>query len=107
MHSAMVNGEGTRDLVGPSGLTTEQFIHAVAVRLGSGTPVTARGTRFHKPKPVEAPMEPTTPSVEAFDSLQMQSMFSHLDVNGDGVIDFDEFAKGLSKLGVAPKKYGF
>ena len=29
MHEAMVKGQGTRDLCGPSGLTTEQFIEIV------------------------------------------------------------------------------
>lgn len=30
MHALMVSGKGTRDLCGPSGLTTEQFVDAVA-----------------------------------------------------------------------------
>ncbi|KAK3285804.1 isocitrate dehydrogenase (NAD(+)) idh1 [Cymbomonas tetramitiformis] len=33
MHQLMVEGKGTRDLCGPAGLTTEQFIEAVAERI--------------------------------------------------------------------------
>ena len=34
MCEAMADGKGTRDLSGPSGLTTEQFVAEVAKRLG-------------------------------------------------------------------------
>ena len=39
MHSLMVAGKGTRDLCGPSGLTTEGFIDAVAKRLAASVAV--------------------------------------------------------------------
>ena len=35
MHTMMVNGKGTRDLCGPSGLTTEQFVDAVGEQLAA------------------------------------------------------------------------
>jgi len=35
MHSCFVEGEGTRDMQGPEGLTTEQFVDAVVRRLDS------------------------------------------------------------------------
>jgi isocitrate dehydrogenase len=35
-HAAMAQGQGTRDLLGPSGLTTEQFIDVVADRMAGG-----------------------------------------------------------------------
>ena len=34
VHKCMVEGKGTRDLCGPSGLTTEQFIDEVASQIG-------------------------------------------------------------------------
>ena len=43
MHSLMVSGQGTRDLCGPSGLTTEQFVDEVATKLAIGS------TAFAKP----------------------------------------------------------
>ena len=33
IHKCMVEGQGTRDLCGPEGLTTEQFVEVVAKRL--------------------------------------------------------------------------
>lgn len=33
IHTCMVEGQGTRDLCGPEGLTTEQFVEVVAKRL--------------------------------------------------------------------------
>ena len=33
MHRAMVRGYGTRDLCGPAGLTTEQFVDYIARRI--------------------------------------------------------------------------
>merc|ERR1712167_136506 len=33
IHKAMVDGEGTRDLCGPTGLTTEAFVDNIAARM--------------------------------------------------------------------------
>ena len=41
------------------------------------------------------------------DVAAMRQMFHDLDTNGDGSIDFDEFSRGLARLGVQPSKYGF
>eukprot|EP01052_Picozoa_sp_SAG31_P014974 SAG31_NODE_948_length_10825_cov_9.412829_7_plen_41_part_00 len=36
MHKAMVSGKGTRDLCGPSGLTTEEFVDYIASGIANG-----------------------------------------------------------------------
>ena len=38
IHKCMVEGQGTRDLCGPEGLTTEQFVEVVAKRLDGAQP---------------------------------------------------------------------
>jgi isocitrate dehydrogenase len=92
MHSLMVAGQGTRDLCGPSGLTTEAFVDAVAEKLNSRV----------KPK---APVQPIAPTVvEDVDEEAMRSLFNELDTDGNGAIDYDELLKGLRKLGVHPRK---
>ena len=37
-HKCRVEGQGTRDLCGPEGLTTEQFVEVVAKRLNGAQP---------------------------------------------------------------------
>ena len=55
VHKCMVEGKGTRDLCGPSGLTTEQFIDEVASQIGkdvsaaTAAPRAARSRRARRP----------------------------------------------------------
>ena len=104
VHRCMVEGQGTRDLCGPEGLTTEDFVAAVGQRLLAGD--------------VEAPSAPITrsdsfkPTIHKgfgteIDVEAMKHMFDDLDLDGNGTIDFDEFTQGLSKLGVQPRKLGY
>ena len=44
IHKCMVEGQGTRDLCGPEGLTTEQFVEVVAKRLDG-----AQSAAYHSP----------------------------------------------------------
>lgn len=88
IHEQMIT-KGTRD-IHKDGLTTEQFVDAVSDRL-SGKKVSA--------PPAATPIADTSAQ---YDEAAMRSLFSSLDINSDGVIDFQEFAKGLKKLGVAP-----
>jgi len=91
MHALMVSGQGTRDLCGPSGLTTEQFVDAVAESLE---------TRI---KPViTEPVIPYEGSDVDEDSLRV--LFNELDSDGNGEIDFNELKRGLRRLGVSPRK---
>ena len=92
IHSQMVSGHGTRDL-DKNGLTTEEFVDAVHRRLidSRTDPVPSR------------PVEPTVDAGKADHEL-MRKLFSELDTDGNGTIDFEEFSKGMKKLGVTPRK---
>lgn len=91
MHTLMVTGRGTRDLCGPTGLTTEQFIDAVSEQLSKS-------------------IAPLTESIKPFeddsglDSAALRELFNELDSDKNGVIDFEELKRGLRRLGVAPRK---
>lgn len=104
VHRAMVDGEGTRDLLGPSGLTTEQFVGAVARRLSTGD---------FEPAPVPISRSDSfKPTIHKgfgseIDINAMQHMFDDLDLDGNGSIDFEEFTQGLGKLGIQPRKLGY
>ena len=92
MHSLMVEGKGTRDLCGPSGLTTEGFIDAVAEKLS---------VKVAAAKPA-TPVVPVAP--KDFDEEAMKELFASLDTDGNGMIDYEELVKGFRKLGVHPRK---
>eukprot|EP00755_Sulcionema_specki_P005935 Sspe_Gene.5055::Locus_1660_Transcript_1_1_Confidence_1.000_Length_1771::g.5055::m.5055 len=98
VHTCFRVGEGTRDMVGPNGLTTEEFIDKVEVRLsrylrGEEDPV--------EPDAVIVPERRDDPHY-AVDSSAVKNMFDQYDLNGDGTIDAEEFEAMLVKLGVAP-----
>jgi len=93
MHSLMVSGKGTRDLCGPSGLTTEEFVDLVADKLREGA--AAKAARAQ-------PVEPVPQS--DIDDTAFTELFKELDTDGNGFIDQAELKKGLRKLGVHPRK---
>jgi isocitrate dehydrogenase len=91
IHGLMVSGKGTRDLCGPSGLTTEAFVEEVAEQLGA---------RVQPPA-----LEPVLPYEEDHgDEDLLRALFAELDTDGNGAVDFDEFKRGLRKLNVHPRK---
>jgi len=93
MHALMVSGKGTRDLCGASGLTTEQFIDAVAAEL-SGEVI-----EVNTEKPVVPVMNEDDVDEEA-----LLALWKELDMNSDGKIEFEELKHGLKKLNLHPKK---
>jgi isocitrate dehydrogenase len=94
IHTQMTTpGKASRDLSGPSGLTTEQFVKAVRERLESGN-ITQQDSV--KPLKVEDPY--------VTDKAKMREMFDSLDTDHSGKIDFDEFVVAMKKLGIAPRK---
>ena len=103
MHNTFRYGQGTRDMSGPDGFTTEQFIDKVAWRLERYLAQDWDGE--------EAPPALKEPS-RAFrrnhdiDMVAVKQMFSDYDLDGSGNIDYDEFTAMLVKLGVAPKSSG-
>lgn len=103
VYAAFQSGRGTRDLCGPSGLTTEQFVDTVAedinlrMTTGEGMKVTpveqARVSRFAD-----------TQAMAAVDQEAMKAFFDKFDVNGDGSISFEEFVDMTIELTIAPLK---
>lgn len=98
MHEAMVEGNGTRDLCGPEGLTTEAFVAHIADKLQESS-----DEDEWKPATRVAPSADSRTT----DKEMVRRMFNDLDVDGNGVIDFEEFQRGLARLGVMPQNYGF
>jgi isocitrate dehydrogenase len=106
MERAFVSGLGTRDLVGPAGLTTEQFVECVGA-LMDGEDVAALQARYAPPR-AAAPPKPAPAAGAAdkpvVDHDLMRGLFDQLDTNGDGSVTFEEFERGLARLNVAPRK---
>mmetsp|Transcript_24918 Transcript_24918/g.54774 ORF Transcript_24918/g.54774 Transcript_24918/m.54774 type:complete len:543 (+) Transcript_24918:110-1738(+) len=100
MHNTFRYGQGTRDMSGPSGFTTEDFIGKVAWRL----------QRYLAMQDEEAPPpqlhEPTRKFQRNFnvDTEKVNKMFQKYDKDGDGMIDYTEFEAMMIKLNLAPKK---
>lgn len=91
IHGTMVSGKGTRDLCGPEGLTTEQFVDCVAEQL-NGVPAQVKGT-----------FEPIEDTAD-IDTEALKQLFNELDADGNGSIDFEELKRGLRRLNVLPRK---
>jgi len=108
MERAFVSGLGTRDLVGPAGLTTEQFVECVGA-LMEGEDVAALQARYAPKAPPRAAAPPPKADPAAADKPVVdhdliRGLFEQLDVNGDGSVTFEEFERGLTRLNVAPRK---
>mmetsp|Transcript_63470 Transcript_63470/g.200743 ORF Transcript_63470/g.200743 Transcript_63470/m.200743 type:complete len:536 (-) Transcript_63470:128-1735(-) len=117
MHHLMVTGRGTRDLCGPNGLTTEQFVDAVAERLArykewqteraafAADPEKAskefpdRGYKFTRPQGFAAAAD------DDVDMSLLRDFFDDLDQDQSGHISFEEFSRGVRRLGIVlPRK---
>lgn len=96
LHNTFRYGQGTRDLAGPTGLTTEEFMAKVGNRLKSYLSITGNNEDipFRELKPVVAAV---------IDVEQVKEMFDSYDSNGDGLLDLQEFTAMVTKLGVAPR----
>lgn len=101
MHNTFRYGQGTRDMAGPTGFTTEDFVAKVAWRL----------ERYLKdqvePSPPPVLEEPDVTYRRNFDNVDMEKLhllFSKYDKEGNGKVNFKEFTKMLVKMGVAPEK---
>lgn len=98
IHAQMVTeGKATRDLSGPTGLTTERFVQAVRDRIDGKDSSDLHPINAHKKKIVE----PQNVDVEP-----IRNLFRSMDSDGDGKVDMEEFVKGILKLGIAPPKDG-
>lgn len=97
VHNTFRYGQGTRDLCGPSGLTTQDFIDKVGWRLDrylSG--------ESDEPKETFKPSGSDPRYTRNVDKEKIAEMFSSYDTDGNGQIDIEEFEEMVIKLGVAP-----
>jgi isocitrate dehydrogenase len=98
MHNTFRYGQGTKDMSGPSGFSTEQFIDKVEWRLN----------RYLAAQTDEAPPPSLSEPSRSFrrnfivDKIAIEELFAKYDVDGNGKIDLEEFTTMLVKMGVAP-----
>uniref|UniRef100_A0A7S1T203 EF-hand domain-containing protein n=1 Tax=Tetraselmis chuii TaxID=63592 RepID=A0A7S1T203_9CHLO len=115
IHHLMATGRGTRDLCGPEGLTTEQFVDAVAERLSRWKaweveraafaadpekaskefPRDATGYKFLRPT-----LAGNMVDYEQVEIGLIKDFFNRLDSDGNGQINLEEFAEGVQRLGI-------
>mmetsp|Transcript_33312 Transcript_33312/g.81145 ORF Transcript_33312/g.81145 Transcript_33312/m.81145 type:complete len:549 (-) Transcript_33312:434-2080(-) len=98
IHTLFVNNLGTRDLSGPDGLTTEQFVDAVGMLIEGKTLADVQA----KYEPAKEHDEDEELIADIDDGMVMR-LFKDLDSNGDGSLSYKEFSQGLARLNVAPK----
>jgi len=84
IHAAFLTGKGTRDLSGPSGLTTEQFVDHIATHLANP------GLPKDEPDP---PFD--------MDSVDLREIFDFIDKDLNGAINYEEFLHGLKELKIS------
>jgi len=99
MHNTFRYGQGTRDMVGPEGLTTEKFIDKVAWRLGR---YMAAFNEDVTPSDIVVVPARSQQHVDNIDREKLQCLFDTYDTDKDGVINAAEVEKMLVDLGVAP-----
>merc|ERR1712217_32746 len=105
MHRRFLVGQGTRDMQGPEGLTTEAFIDCVADRLHRVLNDLPRfGSLVDPEEPVLTKPDRRNRRNYDLDMKLVKEMFDKYDVNGDGTIAFDEFEEMIHDLGIGPKK---
>ena len=100
LHNTFRYGQGTRDMTGPSGFSTEDFIAKVAWRLDRY--LTAQYEETPPPKLSEP--SPKFRRNYDIDEEEVAKMFARFDINRDGYIDYEEFTRMLIKMNVAPHR---
>lgn len=101
MHNTFRNGQGTTDMAGPSGLSTEDFVTTVGERL-------SRYLEAEYAKEDEITEEEFVPSLKFrrnfdVDNETLTEMLSEMGAQ-DGEIKVDDVEMLLAKLGVAPMR---
>lgn len=101
LHNTFRYGQGTRDMAGPMGFTTEEFVDKVAWRLGR---YLSDDIESEKPPVLEEPDRSYRKEFSNVDMSKLHTMFEKYDKAGTGKIEFKDFAKILLKMGIAPQK---
>lgn len=101
MHNTFRYGQGTRDMAGPTGLNTEEFVKKVGWRLGR---YLADQVEVEAPPVLEEPDRANVRKFENVDMPKLHAMFDKYDKEGTGKVGFKDFAKMLVKMGIAPEK---
>lgn len=101
LHNTFRYGQGTRDMAGPTGFTTEDFIEKVAWRLGR---YLADQVEQEAPPKLEEPDRSYRRGFGNIDMPKLHSLFDKYDKEGTGKVGFKDFAKMLVKMGIAPEK---
>ena len=96
VHETFAEGEGTRDMMGPEGKTTEEFMEAVAVRLEKFRQKT-------KVKVAKTAVPIKAVSTQPIDDQAVEELYATLRSKETGNLGLEEFRTALVKLGVAPK----
>ncbi|CAE8647884.1 unnamed protein product, partial [Polarella glacialis] len=107
VYEAFRSGNGTRDLSGPEGLTTEKFVDWVAAnlteRMKSDKMPTVITEEMIKAQ-IQAPSRKLRRNYDAVDEDAMKNFFSKYDEDKNGTICFEEFVDMTLELGIAPLK---
>jgi hypothetical protein len=103
MHECMRRGQGTRDLCGASGLTTEAFVEAVGRRLDNFVAGIRDGNGSFDDT-VTAPDHETNEEFLNIDTDKLRERFDKYDLDGNGTMDLSEFTSMMVELGIAPTK---
>lgn len=99
IHNTFRYGQGTRDMSGASGYTTEDFIGKVAWRL----------QRYLQQQYEESPppllKQPDRKYRRNYDidEIALHEMFSKYDTDRSGTIDYEEFKEMLVNMNLAPR----
>ena len=101
MHNTFRYGQGTRDMAGPTGFTTEDFVDKVAWRLGR---YLSDDVETERPPVLEEPDVTYKRDFANIDMPKLHSIFDKYDKEGTGKIGFKDFTKMLVKMGIAPRK---
>jgi hypothetical protein len=104
IHNTFRYGQGTRDMSGPSGFTTEDFIAKVAWRLKRYLAMQSGAEEDHPPR-LSEPDRRFRKNYDV-DEEAVANMFAQYDKNGDGAIDYEEFRRMMIKMNLAPTVSG-
>jgi len=103
VYQTFQDGRGTRDLSGPNGSTTEEFVDIVAENLTKRMAGEVPAARPVQKKEI-APSRRLRKAFKDVDEDAMKKFFDKYDVNADGSISFEEFEEMAVELNIAPLK---